>query len=175
MKQARRVSRNPISPSSTAKSSDSSKPSSRVPGLARVRRELAERSLADFIRLLWRHIDPTPFIGGWHIDLICSELEAVNRRTPFYDLARALVEMGYGDWHLQIYTPQGTPSLSGLVSKMAKLTVEESDKGGLRLRKYRPFPPGRSLTDGDLGPEGTQTPDEAEKRVSDSPARKEAA
>ncbi len=29
----------------------------------------------------------------------------------------------------------GTPSLSGLVGKMAELTVEESDKGGLRLRK----------------------------------------
>ncbi len=90
-------------------------------------------------------------------------------------MARALVEMGYGDWHLQIYTPAGTPSLSGLVSKMAKLTVEESDKGGLRLRKYRPFPPGRSLTDAQVAPEGTQTPDKAEMRVSDSTGREEAA
>ncbi len=102
-------------------------------------------------------------------------VEVQGRKTPFFALARVLDEMGYGDWRLQIFTPQGTPSLSGLVSKMAGLTVEESDKGGLRLRKYRPFPPGRSLTEGDLGPEGTQTPDEAEKRVSDSTAREEAA
>ncbi len=102
-------------------------------------------------------------------------VEVQGRKTPFYALARVLAEMGYGDWRLQVYTPQGTPSLSGLVSKMAGLTVEESDKDGLRLRKYRPFPPGRSLTDGDLGPEGTQTPDEAEKRVSDSTGRVEAA
>ncbi len=102
-------------------------------------------------------------------------VEVEHRRVPFYDLCRALVEMGYGDWHLQIYTPAGTPSLRGLVSKMAGLTVEESDKGGLRLRKYRPFPPGRSLTDAQVGPEGTQTPDEVEKRVSDSHTRDEAA
>jgi hypothetical protein len=50
-----------------------------VPSLGRVRRALAERSLADFIRLLWRRIDPAPFIPGWHIELICAELEAVNR------------------------------------------------------------------------------------------------
>ena len=113
---------------------------------------------------------------GARCELPTGELvEVVNRRTPFYDLARALDEMGYGDWHLQIYTPQGTPSLSGLVSKMVKLTVEESDRDGLRLRKYRPFPPGRSLTDAQVGPEGTQTPESEEKRVSDSTAREEAA
>ncbi len=75
----------------------------------------------------------------------------------------------------QDFTPAGTPSLRGLVRKMAGLMVEESDKGVLRLRKIKPFPPGRSATDGDLGPEGTQTPDEAEKRVSDSHTREEAA
>ena len=54
-------------------------------------------------------------------------VEVANRRTPFYDLARVLVEMGYGDWHLQAYTPQSTPSLSGLVGKMAGLAVTERD------------------------------------------------
>jgi hypothetical protein len=102
-------------------------------------------------------------------------VEVTNRRTPFYDLARALVEMGYGDWHLQAYTPQGTPSLSGLVGKMAELMVEESDKGGLRLRKYRPFKLGRSPTDAQVVPEGSPAPDGEEMRVSDSAAREEAA
>ncbi len=102
-------------------------------------------------------------------------VEVQGRKTPFFALARVLAEMACSDWRLQIYTPTGTPSLRGLVSKMAKLTVEESDKGGLRLRKYRPFPPGRSLTDAQVGPEGTQTPDKAEMRVSDSHTRDEAA
>ena len=102
-------------------------------------------------------------------------VEVQGRKTPFFALARVLDEMGYGDWHLQIYTPQGTPSLSGLVSKMAKLTVTERDKKGLTLEPYRPFPVRGRPTDGDLGPEGTQTPDEAEKRVSDSTGREKAA
>ena len=98
-----------------------------------------------------------------------------NRRTPFYDLARALVEMGYGDWRLQIYTPAGTPSLSGQVGKMAGLTVTERDKDGLRLEKYRPFPSRGRPTDADLGSGGAQVPEKAETRPSDSPAREEAA
>ena len=39
----------------------------------------AERHLADFIRLHWRQIDPSEYVHGWHIDLICEHLEAVNR------------------------------------------------------------------------------------------------
>ncbi len=102
-------------------------------------------------------------------------VEVQGRKTPFFALARVLAEMGYGDWHLQIYTPQGTPSLSGLVGKMAKLTVTERDKKGLTLEPYRPFPVRGRLTDGDLGSEGAQVPEKAEKRPSDSPAREEAA
>ena len=96
--------------------------------------------------------------------------------TKFQDFAPSeRVARGYGDWRLQVHTPEGTPSLSSLVGKMAGLTVEESDKGGLKLRKYEPFPGVRVFTDGDLGPEGTQTPDKAEMRVSDSHTRDEAA
>ncbi len=102
-------------------------------------------------------------------------VEVTNRRVPFYDLARTLAEMGYGDWHLQVYTPQGTPSLSGLVGKMAGLTVTERDKDGLRLEKYRPFPSHGLLAERDLGPEATQTPEKGETRVSDSPGQEEAA
>jgi hypothetical protein len=102
-------------------------------------------------------------------------VEVTNRRTPFYDLARVLADMGYGDCRIQIYTPQGTPSLSGRIGKLAGLMVEESDKGGLRLRKYRPFPPGRSVIQRDLGSKGTQTPESKETRPSDSPGPKKAA
>ncbi len=64
----------------------------------------------------------------------------------------------------------------GTVEKCAELrSVTERDKEGLRLEKYRPFPSRGRLTDGDLGPEGTQTPDEAEKRFSDSHTSDEAA
>ena len=97
------------------------------------------------------------------------------RRTPFYDLSRALAEMGYGDWHLQVYTPQGTPSLSGLVEKLAGLIVTERDKGGLKLEKYRPFPVRRRPTGGDLGPKGAQVPEKEETRVSGPIGQEEAA
>ena len=91
-------------------------------------------------------------------------VEVRHRRTPLYDLARELEVRGYGAAHLQSFTPTGTPSLHGLVKVMAGLTVEETDKGGLRLRKYRPFPLGRSATDAQVELEGTsgpETPDRA--------------
>ena len=59
---------------------------------------------------------------------------------PLYTLARELDARGYGDFRLQAYTPTGTPSLRGLVSVMAGLTVEETDRDGLRLRRFRSFP-----------------------------------
>ena len=46
-------------------------------------------------------------------------VETRGRRTPLYDLARKLDELGFGDWKLQAYTPTGTPSLRGNVSVMA--------------------------------------------------------
>ena len=81
-------------------------------------------------------------------------VETRGRRTPLYDLARKLDELGFGDWKLQAYTPTGTKSLRGKVSVMAKLIVTERDKGGLRLEKYRPTPFRRPVTESDLGPEG---------------------
>ena len=64
----------------------------------------------------------------------------VSHRVPLYTLARELAAKGYGDHRLQSYTPTGTPSLRGLVSVMAGLTVEETDRDGLRLRRFRSFP-----------------------------------
>ncbi len=92
-------------------------------------------------------------------------VETRGRRTPLYDLARKL----------QAYTPTGTPSLRGKVSVMAGLMVEESDKGGLRLRKYRPFSLGGRVTESDLGSEGTQPPEKAETPLSESPRDEKAA
>ena len=83
-------------------------------------------------------------------------VEVQGRKTPFFALARELDARGYGDWHLQVYTPEGTPSLSGLIGKTAGLRVEEKDRGGLSLRKYVPFPGAGALVHSDLGPEGVQ-------------------
>ena len=44
-----------------------------------IEQELAERSLAEFIRQMWTSIDPSPYVGNWHIDAIAEHLEAVNR------------------------------------------------------------------------------------------------
>ena len=74
-------------------------------------------------------------------------VEVSRRRTPVFDLARELDRLGYGEWLLQMFTPTGTPSLRGKIWVMAGLTVEESDRDGLRLRPYRPFSPGRVRTD----------------------------
>ena len=69
-----------------------------------------------------------------------GETITVSHRVPLYTLARELDARGYGDYRLQSYTPAGTPSLRGLVSVMAGLTVEESDRDGLRLRPFREHP-----------------------------------
>jgi predicted phage terminase large subunit-like protein len=44
-----------------------------------IRKALAEKSLADFIKQGWRNMDPSNFISNWHIDAICEHLEAVSR------------------------------------------------------------------------------------------------
>jgi predicted phage terminase large subunit-like protein len=52
---------------------------SSIPPLDEIQRVLAERSLADFIRIGWRYIDPNDYVTNWHIDAICEHLEAVSR------------------------------------------------------------------------------------------------
>ena len=47
---------------------------------AKIDRELAKRSLREFVRQAWHVIEPlTPFVRGWHIDAIIEHLEAVTR------------------------------------------------------------------------------------------------
>ena len=38
---------------------------------------IAECSLADFIRIAWPNIDPADYVGNWHIDAIAEHLESV--------------------------------------------------------------------------------------------------
>jgi len=46
----------------------------------KVERELATRSLREFVRQAWHVVEPsTPFVSGWHIDAICAHLEAITR------------------------------------------------------------------------------------------------
>src|SRR5215813_600811 len=53
----------------------------RRPGLdIEIDRELARRSLKEFVCLAWSVVEPsTPFVPGWHIDAIIEHLEAVTR------------------------------------------------------------------------------------------------
>ena len=53
----------------------------RRPNLAaKIDRELATRSLREFIGLAWSVVEPsTPFVPGFHIDAIVEHLEAVSR------------------------------------------------------------------------------------------------
>jgi predicted phage terminase large subunit-like protein len=42
-------------------------------------KELATRSLQEFIRQAWPVLQPaTPFVSGWHIDALCEHLEAIT-------------------------------------------------------------------------------------------------
>ena len=47
--------------------------------LESVKTHLAKKSLNDFIRLHWSQIDPSEYVQGWHIKLICEHLEAVSK------------------------------------------------------------------------------------------------
>lgn len=37
-----------------------------------------EESLYKFLEGAWQYIDPSPFVGGWHLEAICEHLQAVN-------------------------------------------------------------------------------------------------
>ena len=52
---------------------------SSLPPLKEIQKVLAERSLAQFIRLGWPYIDPNDYSSNWHIDAISEHLEAVTK------------------------------------------------------------------------------------------------
>ncbi len=92
-------------------------------------------------------------------------VEVHGRRTPFFAICRELDKRGYGDCRIEISTPEGTPSMRGLVKVMAGLRIEESDRGGLKQRKFEPFPGAGAVKERDLGYEGTPTPPGARTRL----------
>src|SRR3954454_6064975 len=50
-----------------------------LPSSAALRAEQARRSLPQFIRQAWHVVEPaTPFVPGWHLDVIAEHLEAVT-------------------------------------------------------------------------------------------------
>ena len=71
-------------------------------------------------------------------------VEVKGRNTPFFALCRELEARGYGDCHIVISTPGGTPSMRGAVRVAAGLAISERDDRGLRMEKFRPFPGTRS-------------------------------
>lgn len=51
-----------------------------LPTLDEINRELAKRSLTEFIRQAWHVVEPgNPYVHGWHIDAIAEHLEAAVR------------------------------------------------------------------------------------------------
>jgi hypothetical protein len=47
--------------------------------LSELDRELASRSLREFVRQAWAIVEPsTPFVDGWHIDAISEHLRAIT-------------------------------------------------------------------------------------------------
>ncbi len=94
--------------------------------------------------------DERGFTGARCVLPTGEAVEVLYKRTPFFSLCRELDARGYGDCRIEISTPAGTPSMRGKVSTLAGLRIEESDKAGLRLRAYRPFPPARVAKERDL-------------------------
>ncbi len=62
-----------------------------------------------------------------------------------------------------------------LTGARCELPSGKSDKDGLRLRAYTPFPPAGVGKERDLGPESTQAPEDEEMRASDSTVHEKAA
>lgn len=56
-------------------------------------RELAQRSLSEFVRMAWHVLEPgQPYIHGWHVEAICDHLEAITDG----DLNRLLINIPPG-------------------------------------------------------------------------------
>ncbi len=82
-----------------------------------IEREACRRSLAAFVRDAWHVIEPsTPYVHGWHIDLICDHLQSVT----LGDINRLLVNVPPGTmkslligvfWPAWEWGPRGMPSM----------------------------------------------------------------
>lgn len=78
---------------------------------------------------------------GRHEALCDGEVIVKSSRQPCYDGARALLARGVDpETFIQWHNEHGTPDMRGKVGELAKWTVEESDRDGLRRRRWRPNP-----------------------------------
>ena len=97
---------------------------------ARRQAEKCRRSLAEFVRAAWPIVEPSPMVNGWHVDAICSHLEAVTRGEirrlliciPPRHGKSLLVSVLWPAW-IWTHTPQWR---SLFVSHSASLAVEHS-------------------------------------------------
>ena len=104
-----------------------------------IEQELAERSLAEFIRQMWTSIDPSPYVGNWHIDAIAEHLEAVNRgeisrliiNIPPRHMKSIAVSVAWPawTWTQQATTPLRGPTVRFLYASYAQsLSIRDSVK-----------------------------------------------
>jgi hypothetical protein len=80
--------------------------------------------------------------GRFSAELPDGTVLAASSRQPLLDAARVLLRQGYDPNQRLAMKRRGsdTVALSGVLGKLAKLMVEETDRGGLRVRKFRLHP-----------------------------------
>ena len=95
------------------------------------------------------HTKPHIERGGWHLDRFDAYVDGdhvVLSRQPAYAGARALIAKGHDPDTLVVVAGEdrnGKPSAPWppqRLGELAKWTIEESDRQGLRRRKWAPFP-----------------------------------
>jgi predicted phage terminase large subunit-like protein len=120
------------------------------------REELAVRSLVHFVRGAWHIVEPsTRLVGGWHIDLICDELEAVTRGecnelvicVPPGHMKSLLVSVFWPAWQWLQRPGERTMHLSNDES----LTIRDARKTRSILSSdwYRRLVTRKAISDGD--------------------------
>jgi len=103
-----------------------------------VDRALAPRSLAAFVKMVWRELEPAnPYVHGWHIDAVCSHLEAITRG----DITRLLITIPPGTmkslmvnvfWPLWEWGPMCMPAMRYIAASHAQ---DLSIRDNLKMRR----------------------------------------
>lgn len=101
-------------------------------------RELSSRSLADFVKLAWKQLEPeNPYVHGWHIDAVCEHLEAVTNG----DIKRLLINVPPGTmksllvnvfWPVWEWGPKGLPAMRYMAASHAQ---DLSIRDNLKMRR----------------------------------------
>lgn len=95
-----------------------------------------EQSLSYFLQCAWRYIDPNPFSGNWHLDLVAEHLEAVTNgeikrliiNVPPRTAKSSMVSIAWPvwTWIQEDYTPLAGSKVQFLFSSYAQ-TLSERD------------------------------------------------